>query len=163
MKDRVSIVSLGHWDEANALRALLETMQMEVRFLRPKQKSDVTNALTRASEDDVVVLSAQGGPRGLLLGDLTDAIWHPATDIFEGVKFRTNSVLISTASVTRENGLVDAMLISGGHLIAPNGTPDRRSVVPWIGACLLRAHIGLAEAVLSANALVEPDDQFSYG
>lgn len=163
MTERVTIVSIGAVDEAVALRAMIETMQMEVRLLRVAVKADVTAALTRAAEDDVVILSARGGANGFKLGHGSEEPWIPAKAAFEGVSFRDEAVLISTASAARESGLVDAMFHAGGHLIAPNGDPDDRIIVPWIGACLLRADAGLAEAVIGANSLVDLENRFSYG
>lgn len=156
---RVSLVSTGDPAEAIALRAVLEAMGFEARLLRPDTVGDVTKALARASEDDVVILSAQGGPEGLLI----NGQWLPMTRAFEGVAFRDEAVLISTAAATRESGLVQVILNAGGHLIAPLGAPDRKIIVPWIAACMLQADAGLAAAVGAANALVAPEDQFSYG
>lgn len=163
MTNRVTIVALGPTDEAVALRSLIEAMQIEVRLLRVMMPANVPAALIRASRDDVVILSARGGSRGFKLGDLGAVSWVSTSDAFSGVSLRNESVLISTACAARENGLVDEMFKAGGHLIAPNGEPDRRMIVPWIGACLLRADAGLAEAVIAANTLVEPENRFSYG
>lgn len=165
---RSSILALGDAAEALALRAVLETMHHNVRLFRPTAPSDVAPALINAATDDLVILSATGGPNGFLMSAHTASQsglqdWLPANVAFAGVTFRDDSVLISTAAATRENGLVPAMVAAGGHLIAPNGTPERDMIVPWIGACLLGAQEGLAEAVMAANALVSPHNRFSYG
>lgn len=159
---RLSIVSVDDSTEAIALRAVLEAMAFDVRLMRPATPADVNAALVRASEDDVVILSANGGPKGLSLASAEDG-WLPMTTAFAGVRFRDDDVLISTACATRESGLVQVILNAGGHLVAPVGYPDRTIIVPWVAACLLQADAGLAAAVTAANALVSPDNQFSYG
>lgn len=159
MAPRVSIVAVGDQTEAFGLRAVLEAMGHDVRLLRPANADGVTSALVKASEDDVVMLSAEGGADGLRLGDT----WLPMMAAFDGVQFRDDAVLISTVAATRESGLVQVILNAGGHLVAPLGAPDRRLIVPWVAACLMQAEAGLAAAVAAANGLVGPDDQFSYG
>ena len=160
MMERVTIVALGESDEATALRAVLEAMDMETRLMRVRASQDVSPALSAASQSEVVILSAEGGEAGF---QLKDATWIPPAEAFKGVTFSDDAVLISTAGSVRESGLVDVMFSAGGHLIAPNGAPDRRIIVPWIAACLLRADAGLADAVHGANMLVEPKNRFSYG
>lgn len=163
MTERVTIVALGPADEAIAVRAMIEAMRMEVRLLHVTSPKDVSSELRRASEDDVVILSAQASAKGFYLGGLGQASWVSAIDAFQGVSFRNEAVLISTAGGARESGLVDVMFHAGGHLIAPNGDPERQVIVPWIGACLLRAASGLTEAVIGANTLVDLENRFSYG
>lgn len=170
MRPRITIVALSDAAQAQALRAVAEVMGHDVRLLRPRAEADVAPTLDCASADDVVILSAHGGAQGLYLADVdagndghTQGGWVAATAAFSAVAFRDDSVLISTAGAARESGLVAAMFHAGGHLIAPNGTPDRRVIVPWIAACLLRADGPLVDAVAAANTLVSPDDQFTYG
>lgn len=164
MTNRVTIVAFGSADEALALRFLLETMHHDVRLLRVTSADKAAAALTMASEDDVVIVSATGGGRGFFIGPsaLGDG-WLTMKTAFKGVRFRDEAVLLSTAAAARESGLAEAVFHAGGHLIAPNGAPDRGVVVPWIGACLLRANVGLADAVIGANKLVDPEDRFTYG
>ena len=167
----VTIVCVGDAGEAIALRSLLESMSHDVRLIRVGAPTDVAPALRRASSHDVVILSAHAGPRGLYLGpfgaevdvSMMNGDWLPMATAFDGVQFREDAVLISTACAARESGLVQSMFQAGGHLIAPNGHPDGTIIVPWIGACLLQTDAGLAEAVTRANALVTPDNRFSYG
>lgn len=167
----VTIVCIGDAGEAIALRSLLESMSHEVRLIRVGTPADVAPALIRASEHDVVILSAHAGRKGLYMGafgagvdvSMMDGDWLPMAAVFKGVQFREDAVLISTGGAARESGLVQAMFQAGGHLIAPNGDPDGRVIVPWIGACLLQTEAGLAEAVTRANALVAPENRFSYG
>jgi len=164
MPNRVTIVAFGADGEALALRSLLETLQHDVRLLRVTDASVAAKVMNTASEDDVVIVSAMGDARGFYVGPSAQARdWVSMPAIFKNVQFRNEAVLISTAAAARESGLVDAMFHAGGHLIAPNSSPDRSVVVAWVGACLLRAHAGLAEAVISANTLVEPENRFSYG
>ena len=163
MAERVTIVATYEHQEPLALRALLESMAMEVRLLRVLNAADLPAALLRAAEDNVVIFSAYGSERGFCVGQLDEMIWVGAAEAFDGVVFRNDAVLISTADAARESGLVDVMIKAGGHLIAPNGNPDRSVIVPWIGACLLRAEVGLAEAVQGANTLVATENRFSYG
>jgi len=169
--NRITVVCIGDASEGMALRGLLESMNHEVRLIRVGAPADVAPALIRASEDDMVILSAHASERGLYMGtfgedvdtSVMDGEWLPMKAAFEGVGFRDNAVLVSTACAARESGLVEAMFQAGGHLIAPNGDPDGAIIVPWIGACLLQRDAGLAEAVTRANALVAPDNRFSYG
>lgn len=171
MVDRISIVTLQDGSEAQALRALVEEMGHDTRLMRPGDPSDVPGTLQSAGEDEVVILSAHGGPRGLWMGafdrfaggDLMDGPWLITAKAFAKVRYRPETVFISTACATRESGLAEAVHRTGGRLIAPNGYPEGRVILPWIGACLLSSHKGLEEAVTAANTLVGPDDQFSYG
>ncbi|MDA9207265.1 hypothetical protein N9O61_00105 [Octadecabacter sp.] len=163
MVERVTIVAASGNEEPLALRALLESMAMEVRLLRVLNAADMPATLLRAAEDNVVILSACGSARGFGLGHKDEMSWVDAAEAFKGVVFLNDAVLISTAGAARESGLVDVMFKAGGHLIAPNGNPDRRVIVPWVGACLLRAEAGLIEAVRTANTLVETENRFSYG
>ena len=159
-RQRVTLVALGDASEALFLRALFESMDFEVRLLRVTTLAQVAPALIRASDDDVIVLSAEGGADGLRLGPQS---WVTAEAAFEGVDLRDDTVLISTAARTRESGLAAAMYQAGGRLVAPEGSPDRSVIVPWIGACLLASDAGLPEAVSAANALVGKADRFNYG
>ena len=159
MRAQVTIVALGETEEALALRTLLETMGHTVRLMKVQNSARLPSALMTATTDDVVVLSAKASDKGLLIGETS----IPVAEAFEGVEFRAEAVLISTANAARESGLVDAMFKAGGHLVAPNGTPERRLIVPWIAACLLGADAGLAQAVRGANTLVQPENRFSYG
>jgi len=156
---QISIVALGDQGQALALRPMLEAMGHPVKILPCFDADGINAALLDASADDVVILSAQATSRGLAVNG-TDISMPQA---FAGVTFADTSVLVSTASATRESGLVQVMLNAGGHLVAPNATPDPRVIVPWIGACLLAADQGLAKAVTSANALVSAENHFSYG
>lgn len=163
MTTRVTIVSVGDATEGLALRAMLETMDYEARLLRARSAAEVTDHLLAGSSDMVTILSAQGSAAGLYLGPSLDGGYLAMTAAFADVSFDDDAVLFSTAPATRESGLVQVMLNAGGHLVAPNGTPDRGIIVPWIGACLLGAQSGLAAAVASANSLVAPENRFSYG
>lgn len=171
MSDRVTIVAVGDTTEASALRAVLEAMEVEARLLRAGSPNTVAGALRRASEDEVVIFSAHGGPKGVFLGTFGPEVdiggmegdWLPMAAAFDGVRFRDNALLISTACATRESGLVEVIVKAGGHLIAPVGYPDGKIIVPWIAACLLQADAGLAKALAAANTLVAPENQFSYG
>lgn len=161
MSSRVTIVVVGEMTQAVALRAVLESMAHEVRLLRITTPDRLAPAFMRASEDDVVIFSAHAGPKGVRF-DAGDT-WLPMVAAFEGVTFRDDAVLLSTACATRESGLVQVILNAGGHLIAPLGYPDDKIIVPWVAACLLQAEAGLAEAVTAANALVSSENHFSYG
>lgn len=172
MAAQVTILALGDTGEALAIRSLLESMGHEVKLRKVGAPSQVSGALrSAAAEDDVIILSAHGGEKGLFMGAMADPVenallsdgWLPVSVAFEGVRFGDDTVLISTACAVRESGLAAAMFAAGGHLVAPNGDPDGHIIVPWIGACLLRADAGLAEAVKGANALVGAANRFSYG
>ncbi len=171
MSDRITILALHDLAEALGLRAIAEGMGHDVRLLRPGAPAEVPGMLRQAAEDDVMILSAHGGPRGLFMGEygkgvdvsLMDGPWLVTARAFDGLALRDDAVLISTACATRESGLAEAVFKTGGHLVAPNGDPQGRVILPWIAACLLSAHKGLPAAVAAANALVEPPDRFSYG
>lgn len=171
MADRITIITLQDAGEARALRGMVETMGHDTRLLRPGAPADVPDALQLAGEDEVILMSAHGGPRGLWMGefdrfsggDLMDGPWLIPAKVFAKVRYAPTTVFVSTACATRESGLAHAIQRTGGRLIAPNGYPEGRVIVPWIGACLLSSDKGLEVAVASANALVGPDDQFSYG
>ncbi len=171
MSSHISVVALGDPAEALALRALLESMQHKVDLTRVGEPADVAPALRAASSSHITILSAHGGPRGFYMGSFGEAVdtsmmtddWLPTTAAFDGVGYDPNAVLFCTACATRENGLAQVILNAGGHLVAPDGYPDGKIIVPWVGACLLGADQGLAQAVKSANALVAPHNRFSYG
>jgi len=171
MAERVTVIAMHDSAEAYGLRAIAEGMGHDVRLLRPTKPVDVPVMLAQAAQDDVMILSANGSARGLYLGefgagvnvDIMDGPWVVTSKAFAHVTYRPDSVLISTASATRESGLAEAVFKTGGHLVAPNGSPEPRVILPWVAACLLSAHKGLPEAVSAANALVDRESRFSYG
>lgn len=159
MSDRITIVATGDSQEALALRAMLESMNLCIRLLRETSAEHIASTLIRASADNVIILSGMTSKRGLAVGP----DWVPMTTVFDGVNLGAHALLFSTGGEARESGLVNAMMTAGGNLVAPNGVPNRSIIVPWIGACLLAADNGLAAAVQTANGLVAPADRFSYG
>lgn len=163
MRAQITIVALGPSEEALALRAVLETMGYPIRLLRAEDADGLAKSLRIAALDDVVILSAQANEHGFTLGEQNVASILPS-EAFSTVQFEANAVLISTAGAARESGFVAAMFEAGGHLVAPNGMPDRQVIVPWVAACLLGADRGadLADAVHGANALVSQQNWFSY-
>jgi hypothetical protein len=156
---QISIVAVGDQGQALALRPLLEAMGHPVRILPCFDADGVNAALLDAPADDVVILSAQASSRGLVVNGSDIAM----PQALAGVTFSDTSVLMSTVSATHESGLIQVILNAGGHLVAPNATPDARVIMSWIGACLLAADQGLAKAVTSANALLSAENHFSYG
>ncbi|SLN42280.1 hypothetical protein [Pseudooctadecabacter jejudonensis] len=172
MTTTVTLIAVGDSAEGMGLRAVAEGMGYDVRLMRPTSPEAVRDALIAGAAHDVTILSAKGGPRGLYLGDggaavldpsMMDGPWLITAKLFAGLTFPSDSVLISTASATRESGLAAAVFDTGGHLVGPLGAPDPRVIIPWVAACLLSADKGLPEAVTAANALVGADDRFSYG
>ena len=157
---RITLIDVDNADESAALRALLSIMGFVVRQLAVTDAVQINEALKDAANDSVILLSARADRRGLTLG-AQDPV--SMVEAFRGITFGSDTILISTAEATRESGLIQVMLNAGGQLVAPNGTPDRAIIVPWIGACLLAAPRGLAGAVAMANTLVSASNRFNYG
>ena len=160
MVKRITLIDVDNGDETAALRSLLTSMEFAVRLLAVGDGAQVNSTLHDAASDAVVILSARAGRRGLTLNGQDPVAMVEA---FRGITFGSDTILISTAEATRESGLIQVMLNAGGQLVAPNGTPDRAIIVPWIGACLLAAPRGLAGAVAMANTLVSASNRFNYG